>query len=89
MDNHRPFHLRNIHSRHNVVLFDDENEIEYDEQEQHIPVDGEDISSGDEDMDDDDDDEEDDDKNISDEEEVEEEEINVLQYIFVYLILSF
>lgn len=29
-DNHRPLHLANIHSRHNVVVFDDVQEIETD-----------------------------------------------------------
>jgi hypothetical protein len=31
LDNHRPVHLANIHSRHQVVVFDDESEILEDE----------------------------------------------------------
>lgn len=50
LDNHRPIHLKNIYSRHNVVVFDDAdaNEIEDD-----IPSEASEMASdvGDDDMD--------------------------------------
>lgn len=57
-DNHRPFHLENIHSRHNVVIFDDG----FDDNDELAPVDGSDLSSGFDRTTDDDDDEDDDDE---------------------------
>jgi CDC45-like protein len=63
-DNHRPFHLANIHSRYNVVVFDDDIEISRDIAEGFIPSDASDLSAASEndssDEDDDDDEEEDD-----------------------------
>ena len=63
LDNHRPFHLANIHSRHNVVVFDHSEEIEEDNQDAALPSDGSELSgaSGDDtsEEDDDEDDEED------------------------------
>ena len=59
MDNHRPFHLANVHSRHNVVVFDDLQEMEEDQHNQVIPSDGSDLSG---DSDGDDTSEEDDDE---------------------------
>jgi hypothetical protein len=47
IDNHRPIHLSNIHSRHNVVVFEDETSILLDEA--LIPDDGSDLSDADED----------------------------------------
>ena len=61
MDNHRPFHLANIHSRHNVVVFDDF--VDGDGYGDEFPSDGSMLSSGlddDTDGDDDNDDDEDD-----------------------------
>lgn len=55
IDNHRPYHLANIHSNHSVVVFRDTTEEDYEG-----PSDGSDLSSGDDmsssDEDDDDDD---------------------------------
>lgn len=65
MDNHRPFHLDNIYSRYNVVVFDDESEIR--EGISYIPSDGSDVSSEGESSDEDDEAEVE-----NDEEEVEE-----------------
>ena len=67
MDNHRPFHLANVHSRHNVVVFDDLQEMEEDQHNQVIPSDGSDLSG---DSDGDDTSEEDDDEADADEAEV-------------------
>jgi hypothetical protein len=55
MDNHRPFHLANIHSRHQVVVFDDANEIEADYG--FMPSDGSDVSEVDDSATSDEDDE--------------------------------
>eukprot|EP01034_Spumella_vulgaris_P021655 gene21655-27696_t len=74
MDNHRPFHLRNVHSRHNVVLFDDESEMALDEQENVIPADGEDVSSDENDSESGSDGE--DDRSLS-EDDADEEEIEM------------
>ena len=68
MDNHRPFHLANVHSRHNVVVFDDLQEMEEDHHNQVIPSDGSDLSG---DSDGDDTSEEDDDDNDEDAEDAE------------------
>jgi cell division control protein 45 len=55
LDNHRPMHLANIHSRHNVVVLDN-GTVDIN----GIPSDGSDLSddSGDEDEEGDDDDDE-------------------------------
>ena len=64
MDNHRPIHLENIYSAHNVVIFDNQADIE--DNQYDMPSDGSILSSGDEANDDDDDD-------ISSQEDVNEE----------------
>jgi hypothetical protein len=82
LDNHRPVHLANIYSRHQVVVFDDETEIRDDEQytkgeANYVPSDGSTVGStvseGDSGSDNDDDDGsdggEDEDGNFSDEEQ--------------------
>ena len=43
MDNHRPFHLANVYSRHNVVLFDDIENVDNDNDD--IPSDGSELSA--------------------------------------------
>lgn len=59
LDNHRPFHLANIHSRHNVVIFDDSQEIDDDHHNGVIPSDGSESSgASDDDTSEEDDDEE-------------------------------
>ena len=70
LDNHRPIHLGNIYSLHNVVIFDDESEINADRD--FIPSDASDISSGEDRSDEESSDEEDKD----DDEEEEEEEVD-------------
>jgi CDC45-like protein len=73
-DNHRPFHLANIHSRYNVVVFDDDIEIARDITEGFIPSDASDLSAAsDNDSSDEDEDEDDDDQE-------EQEEVRELNY---------
>jgi cell division control protein 45 len=71
LDNHRPFHLANIHSLHNVVLFDDVDAIAEDEGD--IPSDGSMLSSDEDKTSSDDDDSDDDVDNLEGEEEIDEE----------------
>ena len=44
VDNHRPFHLENIHSPWNVVVFDDIGTIEVENAYDFIPSGGDDLS---------------------------------------------
>ena len=70
MDNHRPFHLKNIYSEHNVVVMDYQASIDHDEKNGFIPGDVdsdiENIQDNDEDTTDDDSDDEDDDSTTDD-----------------------
>jgi len=71
MDNHRPFHLKNIHSRYNVVVFD-ENYFEDAEDEQDVPSEASVMSSDIEDRSDNDtlnSNEEDGEQSLADEDE--------------------
>ena len=67
-DNHRPIHLANKYSRHNVVVFDDETEMEMESND--MPSSGSeadepsDSASSDEDEDEGDDDDGDDDDEV-------------------------
>ena len=73
IDNHRPIHLSNIHSRHNVVVFEDETSILLDEA--LIPDDGSDLSDADEDSSDEEQEDIDDVEDEGDGDEDEREEI--------------
>ena len=73
MDNHRPIHLENIYSKHNVVLFDNQADIEEDERGFHLPSDGSIVSSGD-DKDEDDDNSSNEDVDIDEDDNDEDED---------------
>ena len=45
LDNHRPFHLANIHSRDSVVVFDDADEIDAEAAHEVVPPYGSDMSA--------------------------------------------
>ena len=45
LDNHRPFHLKNLHSAHNVVVMDYPELIDWDEQMALVPSDDSDLES--------------------------------------------
>ncbi len=66
LDNHRPFHLANVHARHNVVVFDDSHEIEANNENGVVPSDGSELSGAS----DDDTSEEDDDADEAEDGEV-------------------
>ena len=67
LDNHRPIHLSNIYSNFNVVVFDGDDELAI-EEDDNIPSDDSDISLGDEmsikDSSDDEDEDNEDDSNL-------------------------
>ena len=73
IDNHRPIHLSNIHSRYNVVAFDDESNIQMDEA--FIPDDGSELSDAEDDSSDEDQEEMDDVDDDEDGDEGEQEEV--------------
>lgn len=94
LDNHRPIHLKNIYSRDNVVVFDeefypdDDNDLPSEASEMSSVV-GEDdsgLESEEDDFDEEDDEEEDEDEEAGEAEEEGEgdEEFNVSVFIFVY-----
>eukprot|EP01038_Epipyxis_sp_PR26KG_P005061 gene5061-7065_t len=72
LDNHRPIHLSNIYSNFNVVVFDGDDELAI-EEDDNIPSDDSDISLGDEmsikDSSDDEDEDNEDDSNLDEDED--------------------
>ena len=69
LDNHRPTHLANIHSSHNVIVLENEDSIN-----SEIPANGSDLS-GAEDAEDTSNDDEDDDDEDDDEEDIDDDEV--------------
>jgi hypothetical protein len=79
LDNHRPFHLANVHARHNVVVFDDSHEIEANNENGVVPSDGSELSGAS----DDDTSEEDDDAD-----EIEDGEVDHCPICVVVVLLT-
>lgn len=84
MDNHRPFHLKNVHSHYNVVCFD-ENYIYEDDDDDDIPSEASVMSSNVGDRSDDDTlNSEDEEESLGDEEEEDFNDFAVSNIILQY-----